>query len=387
MSKKSLLLISLTSLRNAPRPQKQILALRDYFSITEVALAPSPYAERFIQLTDIPKSTPWQKVIRLFHLLRGDMHPYNARYAWPFEKELSQEHFDLVIVHDIDLAPFAFRIAGKAPVLYDLHEYLPRQYENDWRWRLLFQRGIYGLCRDYLPRGRAWLTVSEPIAEEYAREFGIHPQVTYNAPMYCALEPSPVTPSRIRLVHHGSCAKGRLLENMLELMQRLDERFELHLYLVGEGEHYEQFKRRAQSIPRVVWHDPVPMPKIAREINQYDIGLFMLPANTFNHDQAMPNKLFEFIQGRLLAAVWPTKGMKCIIDAYKTGFYTADFSVEEMASRLMALTTEEIAAFKRNSHAAARILTGERSVEKIRELALSLVESSGQGVGRLPNNP
>ena len=42
----------------------------------------------------------------------------------------------------------------------------------------------------------------------------------------------------------------------------------------------------------------------------------------------------------------------------------------------MALTAEEIAVFKRNSHAAAHILTGERSVEKIRELALSLVENA-----------
>ena len=376
MPKKSLLLISFTALHNDPRPHKQILALREHFTITEVALAPSPYAERFIQLTYIPKSRPWQKITRLFHLLLGNMRPYNARYAWAFEQELAQEHFDLVIVHDIDLAPLAFRLAGTTPVLFDLHEYLPRQYENDWRWKLLFQRGIYSLCRDYLPKGSAWLTVSEPIASEYAREFGIQPLVTYNAPMYCALQPSPVIPSRIRLLHHGCCARGRSLEGMLELMQKLDKRFELHLYLVGKGAYYEAFKRRAQNVPRVIWHDPVPMSKLAGEINKYDIGLFMLPANTFNHDQAMPNKLFEFIQGRLLTAVWPTRGMKHIIDAYKTGFYTTEFSVDQMAARLMALTAEEIAVFKRNSHAAAHILTGERSVEKIRELALSLVENA-----------
>ena len=58
MPKKSLLLISFTALHNDPRPHKQILALREHFTITEVALAPSPYAERFIQLTDIPKSRP-----------------------------------------------------------------------------------------------------------------------------------------------------------------------------------------------------------------------------------------------------------------------------------------------------------------------------------------
>lgn len=378
MPQKNLLLISYTALHNDPRPFKQILALREHFTITEVALAPSPYAERFIQLTDIPKSPLCQKISRLFHLLRGDMRPYNARYTWSFEKELAQEHFDLVIVHDILLAPFAFRLAGRTPVLFDLHEYLPRQYENDWRWRLLFQRGIHALCREYLPKGRAWLTVSETIAEEYQREFGIHPQVTYNAPLYCAQEPSSVTSSRIRMVHHGVCAKGRLLESMFELMHKLDERFELHLYLVGKGAYYEAFRQRAQSCSRVVWHDPVPMPKIAREINQYDIGLFMLPANTFNHDQAIANKLFEFIQGRLLTAVWPTKGMKCIIDTYKTGFYTTDFSVEEMADRLLALTAEEITAFKRNSHEAAQILTGEHSMEKIQKLALSLVESAEQ---------
>lgn len=372
-AKKNLLLLSFTPLLNDPRPYKHIEALKDFFEITELAYAPSREPMRFEKIETVPHASVFQKMLWLPHMLRGDIRPYISRYICPAEKQLAQQKFDLVLIEDIAPAPLAFRIAGNAPVIFDLQEYLPRQYDDNLRWKLLFQRGVYALCREYLPRGSAWLTVSELIAEEYQREFGISPVVTYNAPMFCNLDPSPVLPSRIRMVHHGSCAEGRSLETMFDLMNKLDERFELHLYLVGEGSYYESFKSQAQTYSNIVWHDPVAMTELSREINKYDIGLFMLPANTFNHDNTIANKLFEFIQARLLTAVWPTKGMKRIIDIYKTGFYTADFSVDEMARRLLELTGETIIACKNNSNTAANILTGERSMEKLRKMALPLV--------------
>jgi glycosyltransferase involved in cell wall biosynthesis len=374
--KKSLLLVSFCSLLNDPRPYKQIEALKEHFYITELACGPSRSPDCFEKIVNIPRASFLQKVLWLPYMLSGNLHPYFSRYSCPAENRLIQQHFDLVIVHDIAPAPLAFRIAQNSPVIFDLHDYLPRLYEDNLRWRLLFQRGIYALCREYLPQGSAWLTASEQMAAEYQREFGIQPIVTYNTPRFCDLAPSPVQPSRIRMVHHGQCAKGRSLENMLELMSKLDERFELHLYLVGEDEYYESFKRRAQACPGVIWHAPVPMTELSRETNKYDIGLFMLPANTFNHDNTIANKFFEFIQARLLTAVWPTKAMKHIIDIYKTGFYTSEFSVDEMARRLMELTVEDITAYKHNSNAAANILTGERSMEKIQKVALSLVNMS-----------
>lgn len=372
-AKKNLLLISFSPLLNDPRPYKQIEALKDVFSITELAYAPSRNPMYFEQIVNVPKASPLQKALWLPHMLCGNIRPYISRYSCPAEKKLALQHFDLIIVHDIIPAPLAFRIRGNAPVLFDLHEYLPRQYDDNLRWKLLFQRGVYALCRDYLPLGSAWLTVSELIAEEYQREFGIHPVVTYNAPKFSNLTPSPVLPSRIRMVHHGYCAEGRSLETMFDLMNKLDERFELHLYLVGTGKYYESFKSQAQAHCNIIWHDPVAMTELSRETNKYDIGLFMLPANTFNHDNTIANKLFEFIQARLLTAVWPTKGMRNIVDSYKTGFYTEKFSTEEMAHRLMSLTAESIKEYKNNSHKAASILTGEYSMKKIREVALSLV--------------
>ena len=56
------------------------------------------------------------------------------------------------------------------------------------------------------------------------------------------------------------------------------------------------------------------MELIAQEINQYDIGVYLLRDGNLNNKYAMPNKLYEFVQARLADAV---------------RLYTAELATEE----------------------------------------------------------
>ncbi len=373
-TKKNLLLVSFTPLSNAPRPNKQITLLKDSYHIFELAYDASTQADRFYRVDNARKGTIIQKARWLSTMLYGDLHAYIERYTTSGHKELEATPFDLVIAHDIYPCPLAFHYAKGAPIIVDLHEYLPAEMAQHWRWRLLFQRGIVNLCRKYLPRAAATLTTSEELAKIYQKNFGISPIVNYNTPPFEQLFPTPVG-DEIHIVHHGCASPSRNILELLALMEKLQSRFHLHLYLIGSGDYYDTAKQLSLAHPRIHWHDPVPLMKISRTINQYDIGIHLLAPCNLNHDLTIGNKFFEYIQARLAIAVWPTTSMCRLLTTYKVGFATPDTTLESMASALNALTAEQISAFKQESHTVAPLFTAEESMLKV-QMAIQQALSS-----------
>ena len=117
------------------------------------------------------------------------------------------------------------------------------------------------------------------------------------------------------------------------------------------------------------------MQGLVRMANHYDIGLFLLPPVNFNWRFTLPNKLFEFIQGRLAIAIGPSPEMARVVRKYGLGVVADDFAPETLAAALNALDGSAIGAFKRASHAAADELCAESNAE----LMLRVVETAVAG--------
>jgi hypothetical protein len=110
------------------------------------------------------------------------------------------------------------------------------------------------------------------IADEYAKEYGITASVV-NAPLEQGLEPSG-RPGRIRLIHHGSAIRSRHLGVMVEMMRYLGEEFMLDFMLVETDPVYmAELRETAREDQRVRFVEPVAMPEICRQLNQYDVGI------------------------------------------------------------------------------------------------------------------
>ena len=56
------------------------------------------------------------------------------------------------------------------------------------------------------------------------------------------------------------------------------------------------------------------MHELPRMANDYDVGLYLLPPTNFNQRYALPNKFFEFIQGRLAIAIGPSPEMAKLVE-------------------------------------------------------------------------
>jgi hypothetical protein len=291
-------------------------------------------------------------------------------YYWhhPFIKKahniLAGNRWDLILANDLMSLPLAIKIGKpfRSKIIVDAHEYEPLHFDDRW-WFNFFLKGYWAyIASNYLPQANAMTTVCESIASEYQNNFGVSCQVLNNATQFHQLEPTPVDPNEIRMVHHGICNPSRKLEKMIELMSYLDGRFTLDMMLVPDNRrYYNKLASMADGNPRVKLRKPVAMRDIVTTINDYDIGIFLLSPKAFNYRMALPNKIFEFVQARLAVAVWPSPEMAKIVAHYRLGIVSEEFNITSAARSLNALTTKDIVRFKSHSNIAASSLCAEQN--------------------------
>ena len=361
-----LLILSFTDAGRDPRVYRQALFLREKYTLTLAGLAdPKIDNVEFLPILRVGKGII-NKIWQAVNLLLGNTTPAQNRFQASKELLAKAGQWDVVLVNDAEPLPLGFFLAKRAPVVFDAHEYYPKEFEDSLVWRIFFQRYLTGLCREFIPRCAGMTTVCSGIAKEYQSAFGVTPEVIYSGPEYQKLPVNLVQPERIRLIHHGSASPDRCIERMINCMSMLDSRFSLDLYLVGKGRYFDKLKWLAQATPNVSWHDPVPMDTLSRVSNTFDVGVFLVPPSTFNLQHCLPNKFFEFIQARLAIAIGPSPEMASIVDEYGLGIVADDFTSESLARKLNGLTTEDIMRFKQNSEKAACVYNAEESMKVLK---------------------
>lgn len=341
---------------------RQIDSLRGSHHLTVAGFGSSPYPDiDFIDISSIATHF-FQKVLKGTLLIsrRFETYYWKMPYVRKCLTLLQGKTFDCVLANDINSLPLALRLAGKSPTFLDAHEYSPKEFEDSFVWRLFFSKFYEYICKKYIPQVSAMSTVCLGIADEYEKNFGIRSNIVLNAPAYSALSPTPVVEGAIRLIHHGAAISSRNLELMIEMMDYLDDRFTLDLMLVDNGSGYlESLQKMAANNNKIKFRPPVDMKKISAEINNYDIGVFLLPPVNFNYKYALPNKFFEFIQARLAIAIGPSDEMARLTRKYSLGIISDDFSPKNMAKELSQLTSKDIYRMKEAANLAAKELNSD----------------------------
>lgn len=282
--------------------------------------------------------------------------------------------YDLIVVEDLQLLPLAFAIKADAKILFDAREYYPKQRENSIFFRLFEQVERIRLCSQYLKLCDKVITVSPGLASEYLKVFDVTADIIRSTPHFREMRPTSTAKHTVRMVHHGLARENRKLSNMIDIVKLLDNRYTLDFYLEGSKRHIDYLKKYAEDEIRVTFHDPVPLQKIVPMLNTYDIGIFFSEPTTFNLRYSLPNKLFEYIQGRLAVAISPSPDMAALVREYNCGVVCDEFTVKSMADALNKLTAENIDNYKRNSDTAAQHLCYEKEMLKYAEIIRDIVQ-------------
>lgn len=374
---KRLLILSFSLIKRDPRVMRQIKSLAGKYEVTVAGFGKKPDVDvDYIELDAPVSNSLLYKSIAMLRLTCG----FFLKYYWniPHVKvahaRLSGMKYDLIVANDITALPLVINIKANAKVLFDAHEYSPREFEDRFIWKLFFARYYYALCKMYLHKADRMTTVCKGIADEYRKVFEVSSDIIFNAPRAWSLEPGKVEDHQVKMIHHGVAAPSRNLERMIEMVDLLDQRFTLDFMLVSSDDrYYERIKSLAAENKRIRFLPPVEMENICPTINRYDIGVFLLPPANFNYQHALPNKFFEFIQARLAVAIGPSPEMAKLVQQHACGVVAESFSAQALADALNQLTSEQIQHYKQASDLAATKLNDQESEQVLLKNVMSLI--------------
>ncbi|MFC4556066.1 glycosyltransferase family 4 protein [Georgenia faecalis] len=373
MSRPRVLVVSFSDISQDARVLRQVRLLAPRYEVTTCGYGPAP--DGVADHVRIPDDLIyWHKDRRLL-LERRYAAAYRTSpvvaYLWD---RLPRSYFDVVLADDVDTVPLALSLHPRRGVHADLHEYAPRQNEESWRWRTFVAPYVRWLVGRFVPLAASVTTVGQGLADEYRREFGIEAGVVANACAYRDAAPTPVG-RPIRLVHSGLARPNRSLEVMVDAVEATSADVTLDLYLMPNDPPYlAELRARTAGSDRVTLHDPVPHDDLVETIARYDVGVFVLPPLNFNYRWALPNKFFDFVQGRLGIIVGPSPEMAHLVREHALGAVTGGFTTGDLVAVLDALTPEEVARWKAGSHAAARRLSSDTQVQGWLRAVEALVE-------------
>jgi hypothetical protein len=197
----------------------------------------------------------------------------------------------------------------------------------------------------------------------------------WNAPDYQDLPARRLENSgKIRLVHHGGAIRERHLNCLIDVIDLLGDAYELNLVLLERSRGYlDELKSLARGRANIRFWPPVAEHSLPQFLNQFDIGIHMLPPTNYNNQSALPNKLFEFIQARLAVAISPNPEMMKLVQQYDLGIVATDFSAQSLAVGIENLSRDQLFYYKLQANKAARELSSDHSRRVLLDLTQGIL--------------
>ena len=348
---------------------RQIQLLKNDYELLVAGYGPPPDSHvKFFEIHR-PVVRPHMKVLWGGKLLGGMFESFywSLPHIQQARSMLEKQEAALIIANDVYALPLALKLANGRPVHLDAHEYSPREFEEKLLWRATFGRLYHYFCRRYLPKVNSLTTVAHGIANEYHRQYGVAAEVVYNAPAFQSMQPQ-LQQGPIRLVHHGAAIRSRHLEVMIEMMGHLPQAQLDFMLVETDARYFAELKAKASPYTNIRFIPPVNVNEICGVLNQYDVGVYLLPPVNFNHAHALPNKFFEFVQARLAIAIGPSQEMALLLNRFQLGVVANTFSPEDLAQAIAGMTRENVSEFKRNSDIAALSLCFEKSGDVFKQM-------------------
>lgn len=376
-SQRRALVIVLTEVRKDPRVQRQIAWLdSEGWGVDSLGLGTAPeLVGSHFQIADRPRWTTTRWGRGLFHALLTNRAKFRtwATSLFPAEvgRLINSGVYDTIIFNDIDLIAWvddAATFAGHSGQIHlDMHEFFPPRLTKG-SWRRFRVESYYRWTRAFInhPRFTSRSVVASAIGDLYRDEFHIaSPSVVRNCPPGENLTPHAVDAANIKLLYHGGAMWPRGLRQILDAAPLLDERFSVTFMLTGPATVVEEVRQATQILSdRVSVVPAVAMPEVAKAINSYDLEVMFYPPVTQNLLLALPNKLFEAIQGRLGLVVGSSPMMREVVESTGNGLVVSGWESADLANALNALSADDVARMKQASHASASQFSAEHEKQQ-----------------------
>lgn len=297
-------------------------------------------------------------------------------------RELDSLSLDLIITHDLELLPLlfdqdvrpkSFDRAVKQIDLHELHEFrstVSGAFAN-FIWRVLAYRlkSYHDWLMSLLRSDEVKLAtvVNQSIGNWYVqngylREF----TEVLNAAPYLEAAFERRRRDELKFVYHGRYSWNRGQGLLVTASLGIKATDSLHLMLTGDESELKRFKSYALSKnPKIVFHNPVPMADVSKELSQFDVEIIFTEPVFKNREFTMPNKFFEAIQGRLAVVCGPSPELVRFTNQFGNGQSTSGWDVKELSELLANLDRPSVEIMRLASHNAARRINAETESRKL----------------------
>lgn len=269
---------------------------------------------------------------------------------------------DIVHCNDLDPLPICIMAkvisGGRIKIVYDAHEFETEQKADPGmlsHWLMVQTEKFFIRYAD------AVITVSDSIAEEYAKRYKIKkPQVVLNAPYFkkkvknnLFREKFGISSDTLIALYQGLLAPGRGIESLIEGFRSLTDR-PVALVLLGYGPITNEVEKAARQVPNVFFHEAVPPDDVWKYTTSADIGVFFIPNQCLSTYYCLPNKLFEYTMAGLPVIVNDLFEVTKLVNQYRCGVVAPDCSPESIVQSLNSFIESDYSFFAENALLMAR---------------------------------
>ena len=295
---------------------------------------------------------------------------YNIRLCF----YLLLHKFDLIVSNDLDtlFAGFLSSKIKRVNLVYDSHEYftgLPELNHRPfvkWVWKSI-EKMIF-------PHLKYIMTVSDSIAAQYEKEYGIRPLVIRNCSRLSSdiktftRDELEISSNNLLLILQGSginIDKGG--EELIEAIKMTEN---VSLLIIGSGDVISFLKQRVEKLnlaDRIRFIQKVKWEELMRFARSADAGLSLEKDTNLNYRFSLPNKLFDYISAGIPVITGNLPEIRKIVEENECGIIIPAITPEEISKAIIKLrdNAELLNKLKKNSVIASESLNWENESKKI----------------------
>jgi len=292
--------------------------------------------------------------------------------------------YDLLVSDDLDtlLPNYLISKLKRLPLVYDSHEYftgvpeIQNRHFVKWVWK--------SIERQLFPQLKYVMTVSDSIAIQYEKEYGLRPVVVRNCSAnsedikIIPRKELDINEDHLLLILQGTGIN--IDRGGSELIDAVNFTDSVSLLIVGDGDQFMFLKEkvsilgltdRIKIIPKCPWYT------LMRYTRSADAGLSLDKNSNLNYQFSLPNKLFEYISAGIPVIATDLQEISKIINEFNCGILISEPSPVAISNAIISLrdNRELLIRLKHNSVTASKSVNWENESLKVVNLYESIINS------------
>ena len=279
-----------------------------------------------------------------FNLLFNTGFLFYAEYNFRLFCYLLFTKKDILLANDLDtlLPNYLISKLQNKKIVFDSHELFPEIPELVHRPKV--KKVWLTLEKHILPKLKNNYTVCNSIAEFYKNKYQSNFTTIKNLPSKKEVKKGAFsfdTKGEKIILYQGALNVGRGIELMIETMEFLENHL---LVLIGDGDIHQTLKDKviAEALGNKVFFLGKISPKKLHKLTPLaDLGLSLEEDLGLNYRFALPNKIFDYIQGEVPILVSNLPEMSEVISAYQVGEIVKNRTPEKLAKQIKEVLEKE----------------------------------------------